>query len=85
MTLASVRDVVRRRTVRAVAQLDAGVFGEGETSWRATVRGHLRAALEAITTAEQDEALAQQIQQVLDSAERASADKCAERPFARSA
>jgi len=69
-TLANVQEIARRRTAQAAASLDNELFGERETkSWRTTVRGHLRAALDALPAEEQHGEIAQAIHNAVERAE----------------
>jgi ParB-like chromosome segregation protein Spo0J len=72
VTLAAVKEIARERTRQAAVALDAGLFSDRSPSWRATVRGHLRAALDALPAAETDGDLAGLIGDALAHAERRS-------------
>ena len=48
LTLPSVRDVARERSVKAKAELPDELFAERQLPWQAIVRGHIIAALSAL-------------------------------------
>lgn len=72
VTLPMVKDASRGRSDAVAAELGAELFAERQTPWRATVRGHLRAALDAIPVAEHEGELAQAISAAVARAERGS-------------
>ena len=72
ITFQAVKDASRRRTGEVAAELGAELFAERQTPWRATVRGHLKTALEAIPVAEQEGELAQAIAVAIARAETGS-------------
>jgi hypothetical protein len=74
ITLQAVKEIARTRIRDATLALPGGLFGptEAPTSWRVTVRGHLRAALDAVPGAERNGALGRTINQALTHAEGAN-------------
>ena len=72
VTLATVREIARERTSQAATDLPDGLFSDTEGSWRATVRGHLHAALDALPAGERDGRLAETIEQAIQCAEAAA-------------
>jgi ParB-like chromosome segregation protein Spo0J len=72
ITLRTVKDASRRRTREVAAELGAELFAERQTPWRGTVRGHLKAALDAIPIAERNGVLGQAIAAMVARAESGS-------------
>jgi ParB-like chromosome segregation protein Spo0J len=69
LTLADVRGLTREQTSTAGAELPDGLFKDHELPWRATVRGHLTAALAAIPPSQRHAPLARTLAELLASAD----------------
>ena len=72
VTLDTVREIARERTTQAATDLPDGLFTNTEGAWRAVVRGHLHAALDALPAGERNGPLAETIEQAIECAEAAA-------------
>jgi ParB-like chromosome segregation protein Spo0J len=72
ITLPTVKAASRPRTAKVASELDGELFAERQTPWLATVRGHMRAALDAIPAAQQQGELADAIASAIERAESGS-------------
>ena len=70
LTLADVRNVAREETATATGELPDALFTGQQAAWQATVRGHLRAALEAIPPGPHPVRLAELVAQAIAESER---------------
>jgi len=69
LTVRGVQELTREEARAAAGELPNGLFVDREADWRVTVRGHLRAALEALPSGARHSALGGAIADVLDQAE----------------
>ena len=68
LTVRGVQELTREQARAAAGELPNGLFVDREADWRVTVLGHLRAALEALPSGDDHNALGAAIADVLDQA-----------------